>query len=371
MNILYVLPGLQVAGGIRIAIEHMNRLKARGHNVCVTPTDRITKCDWLQLDAEIIHPMVVDERDWEVMVATEASTWHWVDQAKAQRKYGLLQMKEWYFYREGVRDQVKSWFTLPLIPITISNWLKEWLEEHHDLVHLIPNGVNFDHFYPEPFDSPFIRADKPIILIEGRELTHEPDSKYIEAKNTRDAHAVCDRLKKEGYEFLKWGFSQDQAEADRWEWDQFWFIPAQEMIRKIYSTAGASGGFLLKTTQYEGRNCTVVEAMACKCPVIATHCGGVDDLHHRGTCFLASYGDVDTLTDCADEMLESARITPSGRDMSMHEIFSEQAYRYVHRNLNWDNIIPTLESILTDPSNVLELPEMDKNLYLEEILENG
>lgn len=341
MKILYVLPPLGIAGGIRILIEHCNRLDARGHAVAIAPLKGPLKCDWLPIEVPILHHLdAALTHDWDVAVATEASTWAFVDDSiKATRKFGFCQMKEAMFYPSYARGTVEDLFKRPLIPITISTWLKEWLLKSHEKVHIIPNGVNFEQFYHEPFDSELIMAHKPIVLIEGYET---PDNV---AKNVRDAHAVVDILRKKGYDILKWGFSQNEEESEKWKWDQFWLAPDQGTIRRIYSTAGSSGGLLLKTTKFEGRNCTVVEAMACHCPVVATHCGGVDDLLDGYTCLLRPYGERIALVEAAEWLL---------RDPEKRNYLIFGGMNHVRQELHWDEIIPTLETILEGKSETKE-----------------
>lgn len=336
MRILYVTPPLAIAGGIRIVIEHCNRL-AEHHEVAIATLDGSRRCDWLSVNVPIMNILQAEAEEWDVAVATEASTWERVahEYEGAKRKFGFCQMREHLFYPEIHKETIENLFTL-LQPITISHWLADWLHSlGHEYVPIIPNGVNFDMFYPEPFETSFLRYDKPIVLIEGYEQGNL-------AKNTHDAHKVFDILQDRGYDIYKWGFSQDEQEGNRWNWDQFWASPSQDTIRRIYSTAGASGGFLLKTSKYEGRNCTVVEAMSCGCPVVVTECGGVDDLHHGYNCLLSPYGDIDVLVEHSCTLLDhegfrGARIT--------------DGIEYVRKELHWGEIIPKLERILEGERN--------------------
>jgi len=77
--------------------------------------------------------------------------------------------------------------------------------------------------------------------------------------------------------------------------------PPQDQIRSIYGSCDA----WLCGSSSEGFYLPLLEAMACRCPVVSTKVGGATDLIQEGVNgFLADVGDSKTLADRTVELLQ-------------------------------------------------------------------
>jgi glycosyltransferase involved in cell wall biosynthesis len=50
----------------------------------------------------------------------------------------------------------------------------------------------------------------------------------------------------------------------------------------VYSLMGASGGCFVATSTLESFGMTVIEAMACRCPVVASRIGSIEEIIEEG-----------------------------------------------------------------------------------------
>jgi glycosyltransferase involved in cell wall biosynthesis len=330
VRITYVLNGLGVCGGVRVIFEHCNRLTKRGHDVQIAVTDDIRWTGWFPLEVQVRPWMYVVHEPIDVLVATEWSTAPRVHLSPAgEKKFYFVQMRESLFTSHGSwAKSAEETYSLPLSPVTISKWLKSFLESEygHRDVPIVPNGVNREMFYPDPAypKTPGVHR----IIIEG----HEANA----AKNVRDAHAAVQVLKNMGLKVEVWGFNQ--LGPGRYRYDRFFQNPPQDEIRRIYS----SGDVLLKSSRLEGRGCVGVEAMACGLPVVHTECRGTDDLIDGYNCKLVHYGNQLDIAKAAREILQNEELK---------ENLVDNGLRYVERELNWEQVIDRLERIYAEPAN--------------------
>ena len=332
MRLVYVVNGLGICGGVRIIVEHLNRLRARGHAVALLTTDGSTELSWLPISFEVAGSRSARAealfREAEVLVATEWSTAEHVayGPSDAKRRFYFVQMRESLFSRYGSwRDGAEGTYRLPLRPITISRWLKGFLEAEygHRDVPLIPNGVNLDAFFPDPAipRAPGLRR----VLVEG----HEANA----AKNVADAFRVIEDLRARGHQLEVYGFNQ--VGPKHYPYDRFFLKPDQALIRQLYS----SSDLLLKTTRFEGRPCPHPEAMACGCPVVTTDMRALDDVEPEGlppNALVSPVGDIAAMVVNAERLL---------MDEESRQSLLARARAYVVRELSWEPIIDRLEEV--------------------------
>jgi len=331
MRIAYLNAQNVVAGGVRIIAEHLNRLGARGHFCSLITTQPSPPLDWLPTtfgQGSLNQPPAPLD-SFDVVVGTSISTWKFaaVDPrfGKAKRM-SFVQMRDDLWFQEGSpqRTEYETYYQLPLEPITISQWLYDEMGKHHEVVHLVPNGIDFNLFYPEPFPGEERkRRWPPRILVEG--WTHS------EVKDQSEmAFFAIDALRSEGIEFEVWGFSQY---APRWEFDRYWLLPSQDDIRHIFSSCD----ILMKASRFEGRPGPDLEAMACGCVVNRAIEKGDDDLLDRNNCLKVAYG---------DQAAYNANTLKLFSDPDLAEVLRQRALEYVHQTKNWDDILPKLEAAL-------------------------
>ncbi|MEF2967952.1 glycosyltransferase family 4 protein [Paenibacillus sp. M1] len=83
-------------------------------------------------------------------------------------------------------------------------------------------------------------------------------------------------------------------------------VPNKEMMGH-FSAIGDSGGFLCSTSKMEGSPLAVLEAMSCRCPVLASDCDGVySSVIHNITGKNYRLGDIEHAVKEAVELIENA-----------------------------------------------------------------
>ncbi len=148
-------------------------------------------------------------------------------------------------------------------------------EDAHGPVAVVPSGYDEIVFGPGPAPH----AERPVLVWVGRsfdpvkgvdlfldlvELAPDYDAVLVDAadKPAADLGARLDRL---GARIRRASFLDP------------------EQMAELYRLAGASGGALVNTSRSEGFNLSIVEALACECPVVAPDLPGlahlVDGVH--------------------------------------------------------------------------------------------
>ncbi len=324
MKIAYLGP-TGVFGGVRILVEHCNRLAARGHDVTLISITG-APATWLPT-----HFEQRDEKDpgtgYEVVVGTSINSWpQAIEIAGAGRVFGLLQMADWIFFAKGSKEQVEmlEQFTAPVEVLAISDWLAHLAEAAGHATHRIRNGIDTHLFYPEPF------TDRP--AFDGLTLVTEGYSQNP-AKDVDEYYKRAIRRLKwdEGRKVQAIGFSQYDA---TFEFDAYWKTPPQDVIRRVYS----SGDIFLKASRYEGRPGPDLEAMACGAVVCRAIGTGGDDLHDGENCLVVPYGDFDGFLANCRRLMDDADLRARLR---------ANALEYVKTECGWDGAIDLVEKALT------------------------
>ncbi len=79
-----------------------------------------------------------------------------------------------------------------------------------------------------------------------------------------------------------------------------------EDMAKVYRKTADSGGFLLSTSLSESAPMTFIESMVCRCPVISSNVGGVQELiEHERTGFLYATGEIEAVVKILEETCAS------------------------------------------------------------------
>jgi len=320
MRILYVVPGMGPCGGIRVIVEHLNRLVDRGHDVFVaTPRGAKDRPQWIKLGKDVVlgRPHVYDNANMDIAVATGWKTVPFVFNEMDCPKVWFNQMAEWMFYgpssphRGVVKAVYNQWGNLPMI--NISKWVAV-ATGHTEFV--MGNGVNKGHFYND--GGPRHHA----ILVEGDNRNYAKDQ---EAVGWTVARALRDV-----YDVELWGYAgyhHDHATL----FDKFIVKPSHKQMRRLYSGVQ----FLLKASRYDARACSPVEAMCCGTPTVRAIIKGDDDLVHMDNCLRTEYS-IEALSEAATRVLEDQGLLQHLRSCARH---------YAAKHLNWEDKIDVLEDI--------------------------
>jgi len=387
MKIAFVLPVLTVGGGIRVVFEYGTQLQRRGYTVFIVYplippfALRLFKQQGLKnsvkkflvslnrrgfplkttatlLEVPLLSTRILNRKvpDADVVIATGWETALPVYELAKQKgeKFYFIQHYEifdvWNDYASWedaekveadssrlclamadiiprnrslrkVKELVDATYKLPLRKITISNWLKELLEEKfHQIVEgVVANGVDFDRF--DCRDKQSTSGAKKVLAM------YSP----VKWKGAEDSIKAFELVKKRypDIEFTMYGVVKGKLPG----WIKFYENPSPEMLSKLYCSAD----IFVSSSWVEGFNLPPIEAMACKCAVVATDVGAVPDYAISGETALV-------VPPRRHEELAKA-IVKFIEDNTLLRTIAENCFNYV-KEFTWEKATDKLEAIL-------------------------
>lgn len=366
MKISFILPPVNMGGGIKVAAIYANELTKRGHEVVlVSPAPEsmpfrrkiksfITGHGWpkarqntshldgLGLDHRVLdrsRPVTDDDvPDADVVIATWWETAEWVSKLRDSKgaKVYFIQGHEVHEYLAVERS--RATYYLPLYKIVISKWLQNIMRsEYGDAnVDLVPNSVDHTQFFSR---------------VRGKQLIPTVGFMYAHSKikGVDITLQVLDRLRITipNLRVIAFGSVKPEKNTDFDDRIEFYLSPAQDKIRDLYAQCDV----WLTASRTEGFNLPAMEAMACRTPVVSTKTGWPEEGVVTGeNGVLVNIDDVDALTQGAATIL-------SLPDYAWREM-SENAYNTVALS-NWQESTSQFEKALEracqrnqNPSNV-------------------
>ncbi|MBI4844951.1 MAG: glycosyltransferase family 4 protein [Candidatus Omnitrophica bacterium] len=353
MKIIFIVPDLSIGGGIRVVFEHANRLKAKGHEVLIIyplwPLNfgkrpdysigvffsyfrkflgnirRRNRVKWFDLEVKPKGVLSLNQKfipNADIIVATAWPTAYYVYNYKINmgRKAYLIQSYEIII---GPAEKVDRTYTLDLNQIVIAPWLKELMERKFkkDKVFFVPNGVNFQHFYN---DNKVFNKNKRVLM-----LYHSAEFKGV-ADGVK-AFEIA-REKYPGIKLVMFGTDPGNTIPD---YAQFHRRPSLEELRNLY----CSCDIFLCPSWIEGWHLPPMEAMACKCAVVATNVGGIPACTIAGkTALVSPPKEPDLLAENLIALLDN--------EVKLKEI-SFAGYNYI-KDFTWESANDKLEKILKE-----------------------
>lgn len=292
MDITFLVPCKDLAGGLRVVACYGNALIRRGHRVTVVYPERdLPLKERLRRQAKraIFHekdhldyfrgrlmevPAIKEEHvpDGDCIIATSFQTAEWaVDfPERCGRKFYLIQGYEKMWAKED--EDVDATFRMPFKNIVISRWLKETVEKitGETDVPLISNGRDF-------FLSEF--------LAEGLEREFHVGCLYspVPFKRTGLALETFQILRQQipGLKITMFGSQDpDNAQYPDFPFDtvQFQRKPSPEQIRATYLNTRV----WLVPSGTEGFCLPALEAISLGCSVVSVDNGGIRDIISNG-----------------------------------------------------------------------------------------
>ncbi|MBL3610285.1 glycosyltransferase family 4 protein [Rhodovulum sulfidophilum] len=290
VKITFVIAVASLAGGNRVVATYARLLKARGHEVTVVsrPWPRRTLLNRLRraLRGQPIRPhpssplfealgdrhRVLDRRrpvaaadvpDGDAVVATWWETAEWVAALPVSkgRKFYLLQDVELFDHLPV--DRVRATYALPLHKLAVSGYIRDRVrkEQPGAEIGLLPNAV--DHAL---FTAPPRHRGRPFTV--GFLYSSAPRKRAELAFATVEAA----RVRLPDLQVLAFGSKGDPSEIP--PGIVYRRAPPQQEIPKLY----AACDLWLFTSAHEGFGLPLLEAMACRTPVLATRAGAAPDL---------------------------------------------------------------------------------------------
>lgn len=293
MRITFVLPFAGLSGGNRVVATYARILHERGYDVTVVsraysppkglkpkikfllglekrqkPT-QTPLLDFLGEKHRIVnHDRLLDTADVPDADVIIATWWATAESVAALppskgRKFYLLQGYEVFPYLPV--DRVIATYSLPLQKIAVSSYIIDEISKNHAVngIHLVANAVDLDQFKAPP------RTPNRVPTV-GFLYTRQA------IKNVRLAIDAVTLVKKRLPDLKVKAFGTRQADASLPlpSWVEYHVAPPQQDIAGIYAACDA----WLFTSQKEGFGLPILEAMACRTPVLATHAGAAPDL---------------------------------------------------------------------------------------------
>lgn len=338
MRIIYVLPGLFVAGGVRVALEHVRRLSTRGYSAEVwcpgvagewgaLPTYQDQSCvrffgDHLELAQELT-------RTRGIKVATAYGTGFLVAnclQGSDVGYYLIQDIETSYAPDSATAAVVLSSYQNGLIPITEGRWVDAQLRERYGMSPRYV-GIGLDHvnFYPDRL----IAAGRSV-LAQARVIGGGPNR----LKDWPTTEAVLRRVAPAGGDVSAITFSPEAPLTVIGANHDHAGMPTDRELADLYRRAGV----FLFASKHEGFGLPAAEAMACGCPVVATRANGNAEFCRDGeTALMTDPGDVDGLVERVGQLLEDPHLARRLADNGRTQV---QEYRWEHVV---DRLIETLE----------------------------
>ncbi len=289
MKITFVLAHAGLEGGVRVIATYAQRLKNRGHDVQIVSLPRVqptwkqqlksllrgrgfisiprrspSHLDYIDVPHHLLNhgsPITDgDVPDADIVIATWWETAEWVanlSRSKGAKAY-FIQHHEIFDYMP--KERVSSTWRLPLSKITVSKWLSDlaYTEYGDNNACCIPNSVDMSQFYASP------RGKQPTPTI-GMIYA----SNYWKGCDVGLEAFTLATQKIPNLRFVIFGLEQLPSTIPLPNGVKFIHRPQQDVIRTLYDQCDA----WLFPSRTEGFGLPILEAMACRTPVIGTPAG--------------------------------------------------------------------------------------------------
>jgi glycosyltransferase involved in cell wall biosynthesis len=260
-NIKFIIPSVDISGGINVIFKHADILRENGYDVTLISLDKQTDTERLNILNEE-HNVVV-ERDVEIdqvvdkVVATHWSTFGSMKRySNALKRYYLVQGYESLIYAPGKLDRILANATYSdrtgVQFMTISPWCVQWLRDNFEQeARYAPNGISIDLFpvLERSYDG------KINILVEGN---HKDPLKNID-----EAFKITNALDEKKYSISYLSYNS-QPKKD-YKVDHVYNKISPDKVGLIYQ----KNHILLKTSLLESFSFPPLEMMATGGHVVA------------------------------------------------------------------------------------------------------
>ena len=284
-NVMFVLPSLQISGGIRVAMEHMAVLQKKGVDVSIINIIGNDKRKWISYRGAKFPIALYESERMDVSIDKAVATmWSTVqvleEYANIRQRYYLVQNYETDFYKpcEEFRMRANNSY-YPKVPVqflTISKWCQSWLADSygHDSGY-VENGIEMKRFHECERDF----SGKIRILIEG--------DCSVDYKNVDESFRIVEALDKDKYEI--WYMSYNAQPKEWYHVDKFLHKVPFEEVGDVY----AQCHILLKTSLLESFSYPPLEMMATGgYNAVILNDGNREYLRHGENCLTFESGDL-------------------------------------------------------------------------------
>lgn len=312
MRITFVLPPVDMSGGIRVIAIHAAQLHRWGHQVTAVsvrpeppswrevarsvwkgkgwpsvPEHSPSHFDGQPVEHRRVHhagPITdADVPDADVVIGTWWETVKWV-QRLSPSKGAKVHFVQGYDIYGGPPADIDATYQLPIPKITISGYLRNLLQTKfkQEPVAVVHNSVDTTKFQTPPRGK---QGTPTVGMIYATEFFKGADVSIkayeLAAKRMPNLHLVA----MGNYQILDTLPLPPNTD--------FTFQARDQQLRDIYARCDA----WLFGTRQEGFGLPILEAMACRTPVIGTPAGAAPDLLPRGGGILVPHEDSAAMAD--------------------------------------------------------------------------
>ena len=299
-NIAFVLPSLEISGGIMVALRHAKYLFEEGYDVLLI--SEVPGNGWLEYMGQKFpvisknhHPTYAHINK---AVATMWTTVEFLElYPNIEQRYYLVQNFEVDFYTPEVFLRIRANQSYspshPIQFITISKWCQRWLRDTYEKNSLYAqNGIDAAKFVPHRRSL----DGKVRILIEGDCAAYY--------KNVDESFKIVDQLDPERFEV--WYMSYNAEPKQSYRVDRFLHRVAYEKVFEVY----AQCDILIKSSFLESFSYPPLEMMASGgYSLVVLNDGNAEYLRDRENCLIYQKGNVKQAVEeimelCSDRQLQ-------------------------------------------------------------------
>jgi glycosyltransferase involved in cell wall biosynthesis len=351
MRITFILPGFNLSGGARVLAVYADRLRRRGHQVlAVAPGEprpslrRVlgallrgegwpsrdtgpSHFDGVGVERRLLdHPGPVTDADLpdaDVVIATWWETALWASRL-APAKGVAVHFIQGYDVYVDPPETVDPAYRLPLPKIVISSWLRNLVQQHFGQtpIAVIPNSVDTATFHAPPRG----RQSTPTVgLTYSTERIKGCD---ISLRAYEQARAELPNLR-----LVSMGNNPVSESLPLPPGAEFTFHARDEVLRQVY----AGCDVWLSGSREEGFGLPILEAMACRTPVIAAPAGAAPELLAKGGGVLVPFEDVPAM---ARAIVQICTL-PDAEWRALSDAALANA-----RSFTWDDAVAMMEAAL-------------------------
>jgi glycosyltransferase involved in cell wall biosynthesis len=340
MKITFVLPTLNLTGGIRVVSIFAELLRKRGHEVLVisvppsqpslreqvksilrgrgwisTPQNQPSFFDNSSVEQKVIEKCRPiedkDVPDADVIVATWWETAEWVAKlspSKGAKAYFIQHYEAFDYLPQG---RVEATWTLPMHKITISQWLVDLAGNKYGdyQVSLAPPTVDTKQFYAPP-------RHKQSVPTIGMFYSQTPwKGTDIALKAFALAAAKIPNLR-----LVAFGTHAPSPELPLPANTEYVIQPDQDKLKDFYSKCDA----WLFASRSEGFGLPIIEAMACRTPVIGTPAGAAPEMLSGGAGIMVKPEDPEAMANAIEHICQ----LPNSEWLAMSEVAYAKVINY-------------------------------------------
>ncbi|MEX0271236.1 glycosyltransferase family 4 protein [Leptolyngbyaceae cyanobacterium UHCC 1019] len=298
MKITFIIPHADLSGGIRVIAIYAERLKKRGHDVFVVsaPKPRPTlkqqaksvlkQKGWIpynndepsHFDNSIVPLKVLkrycpivdaDVPDADVVIATWWETAEWVAKLSKSKGAKVYFIQHYEVFDYLPKQRVEATWSLPMHKIVVAEWLAEIAAKKYkdNNVSYVANGIDTNQFFAIPRGKQTVPT---VGLMYAEELWKGCDISLkafeLAKKMVPDLHLVT------------FGRCSEVETLPLPSGSEHYLQPSQSLLQETYSRCDV----WLFGSRFEGFGLPILEAMACRTPVIATPAGAAPELLEQG-----------------------------------------------------------------------------------------